>query len=171
MYNNVGEKIKKLAIFEMVVGSLAGIVYGFTLLNTDKVLGIIFIIVSPLVSWISSLITYGVGEIAHKVNLLYNQECGNNSSPLYNLKDSGPVFRDEESTYKTQKSTNLNQSNKTDNSNENDQLQKNAIEIEIDSHNEGFCPKCGAVLSFDSSFSAKTCQKCRTVVKPHKTNN
>ena len=173
MYSNIGEKLKKLAIFQMIIGSIGGIVAGIALINISMLVGIIVIIVSPLFSWVSSLITYGVGEAADSKEYgLYRQGCDNGTTSLSKLRDSAPLFRDEESERKTKiHTTILNQNHNTDYANENEKLLLNAIEVSVDNHNEGFCPKCRAIVAFDNSFGAKSCHKCRTLIKPRKNNN
>lgn len=72
-WSNVGEKIKAVArIFcwiEIIAFVLAGLILLFSnsRYNPTGTLGLICLIAGPLVSWLSSLITYGFGELISEV--------------------------------------------------------------------------------------------------------
>lgn len=77
MYKNIGKKIKGLAIFSFIVGALASIVLGISLivLSDDSfvvdeeiliVAGIAVIVLGVLISWIASFVLYGYGELIQK---------------------------------------------------------------------------------------------------------
>ena len=83
MFNDIGKKIKGLAIFVAVVGIAASIITGFVLLSKsetgydyyahskiyDKTMvkaGLVLLFGGPLLSWAGSLLTYGFGELIEK---------------------------------------------------------------------------------------------------------
>ena len=64
MFNNVGKKLKWLAVFCTIAGAFSSIVYGAILMYSDSaLLGFLVIIIGALISWLSSLLMYGVGEL------------------------------------------------------------------------------------------------------------
>lgn len=64
MYNNIGGKIKLLAVLITAVCSALSIYCGCSILFGDKnVLGWLFIVLGPLVSWLSSFVLYGFGQL------------------------------------------------------------------------------------------------------------
>jgi hypothetical protein len=63
MYDNIGEKIKGLAVIQLILGIGASIFYfGYTVLPRDLVLGIFLMILGGVASYISSIPVYGLGE-------------------------------------------------------------------------------------------------------------
>ena len=81
MFNNIGRKIKKLAktlcwigialsgIFAIIMFVTASQAYGSEL-GTCVFLGFLFLIGGTLFSWLSSLFTYGFGELIEKACII-----------------------------------------------------------------------------------------------------
>lgn len=69
MYNNVGMKVKGVAVAFGVIGFLSSVLIGLSLIsngnryNNNTILGISVIFGGSLSSWISSLILYGFGQL------------------------------------------------------------------------------------------------------------
>lgn len=74
MFNDIGEKIKTLARWVCWIGIIASVIIAFIMFSkVDEVpylqeelykgLGYCFLFVGPLLSWISSLLLYGFGEL------------------------------------------------------------------------------------------------------------
>lgn len=74
MFNDIGEKIKILARCVCWIGIIASVIIAFIMFSkVDEVsyrqeglykgLGYCFLFVGPLLSWISSLLLYGFGEL------------------------------------------------------------------------------------------------------------
>lgn len=66
MFDNVGSKIKALASFFCWGGIIASIIGGIILIGLDEDLifaGIAVIVIGSLLSWISSFVLYGFGEL------------------------------------------------------------------------------------------------------------
>lgn len=66
MFDNVGSKIKGLASFFCWGGIIASIIGGIILIGLDEDLifvGIAVIVIGSLLSWISSFVLYGFGEL------------------------------------------------------------------------------------------------------------
>jgi hypothetical protein len=65
MFENIGGKLKGLAYFLCWGGMIASVVGGIILISNDMILiGVLTITFGVLYSWISSWVTYAIGEIA-----------------------------------------------------------------------------------------------------------
>ena len=64
MYNNVGKKIKIIAIVFAICVAIASVITGLCFITTG---GIVLILAGPLVAWLSSLMTYGFGQIVESI--------------------------------------------------------------------------------------------------------
>ena len=63
MFENIGSKLKILAVVEVILGVIASIIYGFSLIAIGMVLvGVIIIVVGSVASWAGSWMAYGIGE-------------------------------------------------------------------------------------------------------------
>lgn len=63
IYDNIGRKIKKLAIATFIVGAIAAVIEGLAQINTDDVVGILTLFLGPVAAWVSSWLLYGFGEL------------------------------------------------------------------------------------------------------------
>ena len=83
MFNNIGEKIKIVAIITLILGSIISIILGLSMIaiscqeyvqdDTAFSTGITLLISGPIVSWLGSLTTYGLGyliEVSEENNRL-----------------------------------------------------------------------------------------------------
>ena len=70
MYDNIGEKIKNLALLIFVIGVIVSVIAGVAILLLDSeifiVLGILIIVAGSFIAWISSCFAYGFGELIDK---------------------------------------------------------------------------------------------------------
>ena len=70
MYDNIGEKIKSLALLIFIIGVIVSVVAGVAILLLDGeifiVLGILIIATGSFIAWISSCFAYGFGELIDK---------------------------------------------------------------------------------------------------------
>ena len=70
MYENIGKKLKGLALAVFIIMFILSIVGGAIIIIVDDDLvavGIVVMLVMPLVAWISSWFLYGFGELIDKV--------------------------------------------------------------------------------------------------------
>lgn len=72
LYQNIGEKIKSMAKAMFFVEAVASIILGLIIIGEevfewDAAFGVITLIIGPIIAWLSSLITYGFGELVEKV--------------------------------------------------------------------------------------------------------
>ena len=93
MFENIGRKIKSLAVIDFVLGSILCIIAGFALIiqsdryNPTATAGWIILVSGTLGSWISSLFVYGFGELIEKT-------CENNEILQRIEKQSGTDKKD-----------------------------------------------------------------------------
>ena len=69
MFDNIGGKIKALATFITVIGILVSIISGIIImmLHSDLMLiAVLMMIVGSLLSWLSSFLLYGFGELIYR---------------------------------------------------------------------------------------------------------
>lgn len=65
-FENIGSKIKTLAVILTVVGIVASVLIGMFMLTVNAGYGLLIMIVGSLISWVSSFFTYGFGELIEK---------------------------------------------------------------------------------------------------------
>lgn len=73
MYDNIGGKIKGLAIAGFIIETILTVLLGIVLMVFDKdiiLLGLLVIVVGPMVSWISSWLLYGFGELIENSSII-----------------------------------------------------------------------------------------------------
>ena len=113
MFDNVGSKIKGLASFFCWGGIIASIIGGIILIGLDEDLifaGIAVIVIGSLLSWISSFVLYGFGELVansaiiagkraddsvQHPNTVAPQDKNEKIAALNNLKAKGLISEDE----------------------------------------------------------------------------
>lgn len=68
MYDNIGSKIKKLAVILTIAESIASFIAGTVMLAGEAIgLALLFMFAGPLFAWASSFLLYGFGELIEKV--------------------------------------------------------------------------------------------------------
>ena len=72
MYDNIGGKIKGLAVAIFILGCIGGAIAGIATMGISEsfIAGLPILIFVPLASWISSWFLYGFGEIIDKVSAI-----------------------------------------------------------------------------------------------------
>ena len=71
MFKNIGEKLKRLACFSCWVGIVGSVIGGIGLIIYGLILfGLLTAVLGSLCSWISSWLTYAIGEIAENTNAI-----------------------------------------------------------------------------------------------------
>lgn len=78
MFNNIGGKIKTLAQIGCILGIIASVIFGIVCIATVGVIGILVLITCPLLFWIGSFTTYGLGELIERVTSI---DCALNGKP------------------------------------------------------------------------------------------
>lgn len=71
MFDNIGRKVKILAIVTCVIGVLGSVIGGIVILYNNsymEVPGILTMVLGSLFSWISSWVMYAIGEAAETAN-------------------------------------------------------------------------------------------------------
>ena len=89
MYNNIGGKIKGLAIATFIVAAIAAVITGIVLMCIDEDLilyGVLTLILGPVLAWISSWLLYGFGELIDKVSDIERNTRGETNETTSSLK-------------------------------------------------------------------------------------
>ena len=90
MYDDIGGKIKTLAIWLVVIGSIASVVLGLYTLYTNSNLffiAILEIVLYPLLLWISSWLLYGFGELIENTSIIAgNTYCSKSNLEYEKIK-------------------------------------------------------------------------------------
>lgn len=69
MFKNIGKKIKTLAKVICIVGIVASVILGISMILTSTqtgygiIIGIVYLLLGPLFSWIGSFALFGFGEL------------------------------------------------------------------------------------------------------------
>ena len=108
MFDNVGSKIKALASFFCWGGIIASVIGGIIVITLDEDLvwaGLAVIIIGSLLSWVSSFVLYGFGElVVNSAIIVVGGQSGNTVAPqnksekitaLNNLKARGLISEEE----------------------------------------------------------------------------
>lgn len=84
MFDNIGKKIKSLAEVVTTLGIVFSILAGIVnMINTGFLVGVVFMAIGILLSWISSFFIYGFGQLienSDQMVSLLKQEKGNGAS-------------------------------------------------------------------------------------------
>ena len=68
MWENIGSKLQKLAKVICWIGIILSVIGGIVMITQKQaVLGIVYIILGPLFSWIGSWAMYGLGLVVESV--------------------------------------------------------------------------------------------------------
>ncbi len=73
MFNNIGRKIKILAQVICWIGIICSVVLGVVIMATEDdlpVLGFVLMLIGPVVSWVSSFVLYGFGQLIENTERL-----------------------------------------------------------------------------------------------------
>lgn len=68
MFTNIGKKIKTLAKIMSGIGIIFSIGLGLVFMKAEPVVGLLIMALGSLVSWSSSFLTYGYGELLLRVS-------------------------------------------------------------------------------------------------------
>ncbi len=88
MYSNIGGKIKVFAKVIACIGVVICIIYGFVMLVSMEgmaLIGLLIMTVGSLLSWLSSLVLYGFGELVENSSIIANKK--NTDIPKISAKD------------------------------------------------------------------------------------
>ena len=115
MYNNIASKLKGLAWFGFIIGSIVYIISGVVILiGSGSVSGVIIIVLGPIASWITSWALYGLGhliDIAEEINQ-HTQLLVNRSFVQSNIKNDYPVREESKKEDKIEVVTEVQEENK-----------------------------------------------------------
>ncbi len=80
MFDNIGEKIKKLAYVVTIAGTVASVIGGLITISSDPIAGFLTMILGAALSWASSFVIYGFGELIENTKI-----AAHNTYAIYNL--------------------------------------------------------------------------------------
>ena len=85
MFNNIGKKLKTLAVVIFILECLGGLIGGIIIISEtyEEEIGVIMLIVTPIVAWISSWFLYGYGEIIDKLQEISYNTGTRRPTPTY----------------------------------------------------------------------------------------
>ncbi len=98
MFNNIGSKLKALAMAVCALGMLASLIFAISLwIQNNSVQGTIFtgivvLVLGCLASWIGSFFTYGFGELIENTDEIKRKLYDPKNSPAHSV----PVIEQEE---------------------------------------------------------------------------
>ncbi len=73
MYNNIGGKLKTLAVVGCVLGIITFFILGIIMGEESPLIAIIYVVIGSFCSWLGSLATYGLGECCEQLEYLRNE--------------------------------------------------------------------------------------------------
>jgi len=91
MFNNIGGKIKVVAMTLCIIGIVFSVIAGFALIIADEstmLSGILLILVGPIASWIGSFMTYGFGQLVENSDILVRQGYKREAQEQNNQEES-----------------------------------------------------------------------------------
>lgn len=96
MFDNIGKKIKILAYVLTWVGIIASVITGIAMMNSFdsivKTIGLIVLIVGSLLSWASSFIIYGFGQLIENTDIIAGRNKSSDSKNVSsNQQNGGPI--------------------------------------------------------------------------------
>ena len=93
LYANIGGKLKGFAKWIFIVGAIASVIGALVIIATAEYAVMIFVglmalIVGPIVSWVSSWLLYGFGEMLDTLDVIaYNTYKDTNEKPAENTNE------------------------------------------------------------------------------------
>lgn len=84
MFEYIGIKIMSLAKVMAWIGIVVSIIVGLMLLANDSILGMIVMALGSLMSWVSSFVLYGFGQLIDDVSVLKQKALEKESSSYKN---------------------------------------------------------------------------------------
>lgn len=88
MFENIGGKIKKLAIVITIIGIIISFIIGIMLSNEFGLGGFIVILGGSLLSWIGSFLLYGFGEIIDLLRKISGETSETDNEKLYEVDNT-----------------------------------------------------------------------------------
>lgn len=93
MFDNIGKKIKILAYVLTWVGIIASVITGIAMMNsfdsTVRTIGLIVLIVGSLLSWASSFIIYGFGQLIENTDIIAGRNKSSDSKNVSSNQQNG----------------------------------------------------------------------------------
>ena len=154
MYDNIGGKIKSLAVWTFIGEAIGSIIAGFILMAEVDVLYILLVIFGPLVAWVSSWILYAFGEMVEDIHAMRNKIT---PASVQDAIDEANRQKANDAAIKKAKQ----QQRKSDEKAKQEKAQLDEEEQFIEeSYIDIACPSCGEQLSFLKDETNGFCPEC-----------
>ena len=75
MYDNIGSKLKILAVVIGIIQAVGSFVIGVVILADEGGVGLLVVLLGPLFAWITTWALYALGQIADDVRAVKNQNA------------------------------------------------------------------------------------------------
>lgn len=155
MFDNIGRKIKNLAVITCVLEIIASIIIGIILIESgddDAIIGITTILAGPFAAWISSFFVYGFGQLIENSDILVamhsSDSAKHNSAEEDTEEDTGFITQNlREITKNNPTAAKCNPPAATNNaSNLNKNIECNEWECSCGNKNNTIICKCGNTI-------------------------
>lgn len=90
MFENISGKLKTLAKVITVAGVIVSVINGFVMMNQTALGGLLVMAIGSLLSWVSSFVIYGLGELVEQA------ERSNNNTYVISKQLEKMMKRNEE---------------------------------------------------------------------------
>ena len=165
MFDNIGRKIKDLAEIIFVIEALLffGIGLYFIIALELVGVGVILMLLGPLISWVSSWLLYGFGEIIDLLtDIKYNTQNLNTKTNVElkkNEKGKNAIAN------KTIKTVLIKDKKNAPNKANNFEVNFGEKELQDVEFIDVTCPECNELLSFEKDFKSGECPACGAAIK------
>ena len=96
MYDNIGSKIKIAAQIVFTLGVIGSIIFGFVICFGSEdfnAVGLLYILLGGISSWISTLLMYGFGELIERVCSIDKKAPTNTSLRIVNKRENSATIK------------------------------------------------------------------------------
>lgn len=96
MYDNIGSKIKIVAQILFVLGVIGSIIFGFVICFGSEdfnAIGFLYILLGGLISWLSTLLMYGFGELIERVCSIDKKPPTDTSPRIVNKQENSATIK------------------------------------------------------------------------------
>ncbi len=100
MFNNIGDKIKTVAVIISILGIIFSVILGLVFLTTSTLIGILIILLGSLLSWVSTFLLFGFGQLIENSDIICQHLLKSDPPSLPNLPSTGDPIEDSVNQWK-----------------------------------------------------------------------
>ena len=96
MYDNIGSKIKIAAQIAFMLGVIGSMIFGLVICFGSEdfnAIGFLYILLGGIISWISTLLMYGFGELIERVCSIDKKAPTNTSLRIVNKRENSATIK------------------------------------------------------------------------------